>query len=263
MKSLILTAGRGSRLEPFTQDVPKSLVPLFGKPILEHQIKTLRSFGISDINAVVGYRAGQIGQYISSVFYNPEYNDTNMVYSMFCAETLFKGEQDLLVSYGDILFCEKTLLKVSNSSADVSVAVDTDWLRLWKMRMENPLEDAETMRISSEGKILELGGKTKNISEIQGQYIGLFKISMKAKGVVLQAWKKLNEEGLVGDKSPKKMYMTEFIQHLIDLGLNVEAITFQGGWVELDTLKDLEVYTSIWISGKLEQTLGIDLKSSS
>ena len=60
MKAIILAAGEGIRLRPYTLDRPKCLVELVGKSLLEHQLAALRAAGITDITMVTGYRANQI-----------------------------------------------------------------------------------------------------------------------------------------------------------------------------------------------------------
>ena len=57
MKAILLAAGRGSRMGSLTQDMPKCLTPLHGKPLLEWQLKALREAGCNSIGMVRGYRA--------------------------------------------------------------------------------------------------------------------------------------------------------------------------------------------------------------
>ncbi|HGR9172330.1 TPA: sugar phosphate nucleotidyltransferase, partial [Streptococcus pneumoniae] len=57
MKALILAAGLGTRLAPITNDVPKSLVPVNGKPILIKQIENLYQNDVTDITIISGYKA--------------------------------------------------------------------------------------------------------------------------------------------------------------------------------------------------------------
>jgi NDP-sugar pyrophosphorylase family protein len=60
LQAVILAGGLGTRLRPFTENIPKAMVPVAGKPFLEHQILFLRSQGIEEILLLVGYRAEQI-----------------------------------------------------------------------------------------------------------------------------------------------------------------------------------------------------------
>ena len=66
MKAIILSGGKGNRLKPITDYVPKSLVPLNNVPILEWQIKYLKRFGIKDIIISTGYKYDQIENFLKS-----------------------------------------------------------------------------------------------------------------------------------------------------------------------------------------------------
>ena len=78
MKAIILAAGRGSRLNNITDEKPKCLVNILGKPILEWQIEALNRSDVEDITVICGYRKDQIsGNFIT--LENPRWNRTNMV----------------------------------------------------------------------------------------------------------------------------------------------------------------------------------------
>ena len=64
-----------------------------------------------------------------------------MVYSLFCAKSFMNENEDLIVTYGDIIFETKLLKKLINSKADISVIVDKSFLNLCNKIMDNPLED--------------------------------------------------------------------------------------------------------------------------
>jgi len=55
MKALILAAGRGERFRPFTDESPKPLIPLLGRPLIERVILAVREAGIKDLIIVTGY----------------------------------------------------------------------------------------------------------------------------------------------------------------------------------------------------------------
>jgi NDP-sugar pyrophosphorylase family protein len=63
LQAVILAGGLGTRLRPFTEHIPKAMVPVRGKPFLEHQILLLKSQGIEEILLLVGYRADQIKEF--------------------------------------------------------------------------------------------------------------------------------------------------------------------------------------------------------
>ena len=64
MKAIILAGGRGKRLKPITDDVPKPLVLIKNIPIIEWQIKYLKRFGIDEIIICTGYKQEMIENYL-------------------------------------------------------------------------------------------------------------------------------------------------------------------------------------------------------
>lgn len=60
MKAIIMAGGRGSRLMPLTNDIPKPLVKIIDKPVMEHIINLLKKHGITDIGVTLGYKADAI-----------------------------------------------------------------------------------------------------------------------------------------------------------------------------------------------------------
>ncbi|WXG46106.1 MAG: sugar phosphate nucleotidyltransferase [Candidatus Atabeyarchaeum deiterrae] len=63
LKAFILAGGKGTRLRPITYEIPKPLVPLQGKPILEHVIDLLRTYEVRDIVISIGYLGEKIKEY--------------------------------------------------------------------------------------------------------------------------------------------------------------------------------------------------------
>jgi len=83
-----------------------------------------------------------------------------MVGSLFTARKELDGKYDIVISYTDIVYPTKVVTTLVESSAQFGVIVDKGWRTQWEARMENPLEDAETMKIDGQGQIIELGKKT-------------------------------------------------------------------------------------------------------
>ena len=122
MKAIILAAGRGSRLGNMSEAAPKCRVDLGGVPMIERQIATYRDAGITDITLVTGYKAEMLQFAGVANAHNPAWSDTNMVGTLFCSEERF-GD-DVIVSYGDIVYEKRVLEAVIAASDDVSVVVD-------------------------------------------------------------------------------------------------------------------------------------------
>lgn len=249
MTALILAAGFGSRLMPLTANVPKCLVQYQGKPILDYVVTALRASGIEDIHIVGGYliselvtHAKQLG--IQSIFENPNFDCTNMVASFFCArdllEQLYHNGQDLLVSYADIVYEKAIVHKLMEAEGDLRIVVDKQWLELWKRRFADPLSEAESLKCNGDF-VIELGKTPSHLGEIEGQYIGLFVIRSSFLGEVLRYYDSLDRTQLYDGKDFTNMYMTSFLQCLINTYNNARAVFINGGWCEIDHKTDLDV----------------------
>jgi choline kinase len=245
MRQIILAAGRGTRLAPLTDDRPKCMVELSGRPLIERQLEAVRSAGINDIVLVGGYRADQLPSENATLIVNDAFETTNMVYSLFCARDHFTG--GFIMSYGDIVFSRQALNAVWRSEDDIAVAIDRQWRTYWQDRFENPLDDAETLRLGANGNIIEIGQKPKSIDEIEGQYIGLVKFSAQGVSHLERAFAAAEtaERGgglpFGGSRPFGGLYMTDLLQGMIDMGIPVRPAFIDGGWLEVDSPSDLTV----------------------
>src|SRR5579859_2493648 len=166
MRALILAAGRGSRLGALTKDRPKCLVEFANKPLIERQISALRRGGATSIGVVRGYRAALIELSGVTYFENPRWSETNMVASLVTAATWLRAEPTI-VSYSDIFYRHELVQNLVAAAGSLVIAYDREWRRLWTRRFADPLKDAETFRADASGKLVDIGGKTSDISEIE------------------------------------------------------------------------------------------------
>jgi len=244
MKLLILAAGRGSRLSPYTDDRPKCMVPYKEKPIIDHILDTAFQFpDISEIAIVGGYKKEILESHLKGKnikFYtNKEFATSNMVHSLFAAESFLDDE--IIISYSDIIYKKEILELLIHSKGALNVIVDSEWKNLWSKRMEDPLDDAETLKIAN-GIIIELGKKPKSYDDIEGQYIGLIKISRDTLIKLKKFYNSLNKNIYYDGQNYKNMYMTTLIQLAITHLVDVSPVFISGGWIEIDTVSDLALY---------------------
>jgi len=237
MKTIILAAGEGIRLRPYTLDRPKCLVEVNGVSLLDRQLAVLAAEPVHPILVIGGYRAEMLKRAGVELRLNPRYAETNMVWTLFCAETDMEG--DFVLAYGDIVYSREVLCALLKSSSDIAVAIDLDWEAYWRARNEDPLADAETLKLTPDGRIIELGQKPKALSEIEGQYMGLMKFSAEGCLQLKKVFHAAKSAGTLRGKPLEKAYMTDLIQAVIDSGFPVHAAPVHGGWVEVDTVTDL------------------------
>jgi len=237
MKALILAAGEGTRLRPYTLDRPKCLVEIDGVSLLDRQLAVLRSRGIDDIVLIGGYRAEMLQNKATRLHLNPRFSETNMVWTLFCAEEELEG--DVIVSYGDIVYAGEILDQLLASRADIAVTIDMEWESYWRARSDDPLADAETLRLGDDGRIVEIGRRPTSLDEIEGQYMGLIKFSVQGLEQLKAVYRKALHEGSLGPRPVEKAYMTDLLQALIDDGTRIQAVGVKEVWVEVDTVSDL------------------------
>jgi L-glutamine-phosphate cytidylyltransferase len=238
-KSIILAAGQGTRLRPLTESMPKCLVKIAGRPLLDYQLDALKACGIRDIHLLGGFEAECLKPYDLPLFLNENFATTNMVHSLFCAKELFLEEGELVISYGDIVYSTNTLSKLLSSRAPINVIVDMNWQSYWESRFEDPLLDAETLRLSSDDEILEIGAKPTDLSQIEGQYVGLLKLSSEGKRTFLEEYERFSSPRING-KTREEAYLTDFLQELINRGIVIQAVKAFDPWIEVDNPEDLE-----------------------
>ena len=239
MKALILAAGEGTRLRPYTLDRPKCLVEVEGESLLDRQLAVLRSEGVTDITLIGGYLSDMLKRPGLGLELNPRYAETNMVWTLFCAEHAM--QEDLVLAYGDIVYSREILHALLASTADIAVAIDLSWEQYWRARNENPLEDAETLLMDEVGRISEIGQKPVSFDQIQGQYMGLIKFSPRGIEILRDSFNRACATGSLRGKTVEKAYMTDLLQLMIDEGNILSAVKVHGGWVEVDTVSDLNL----------------------
>lgn len=246
MKAIILAAGQGSRLRPLTNEVPKCMVRLNGTPLIDIIIDRLHQNGITDIVVIGGYKYEVLQQHLAplkiKVRFAENYDKSNMVTTLFSA--VDELNDDVIISYSDIIYTAANLKKVMCAPDNIATAVDKNWETLWKFRMDNPLDDAESLVLSEQNYVLELGKKTNDYAKIQAQYIGLTKFSKEILSKIITFYDNMDKNKEYDGKNYANMYMTTFLQHLIDAGNLIKGVTIHGGWLEVDTLEDLNKYES-------------------
>lgn len=253
MKVIILAAGQGTRLRPLTDDRPKCMVEVNGRSMIERQLDVMYACGIEqkDITIIAGYCGDALKKKFENssldIIINEEFENTNMVYSLMRAWELMEKQEDVLVSYGDIIYNETVFRKILESQSDTSVIVDDGWYGYWAERCENPLDDAETLMFDENDRLTEIGQKTTDINRVQAQYIGLMRFKNSGLKAMLDlartAEKRTRQEVPLWrtQRTYHKMYMTDLLQGMIDEGYELKAVHINRGWFEVDDCEDLKV----------------------
>lgn len=234
MMGIILAAGRGSRMGAMTADRPKCLTVLAGQTLLAWQMTALREAGVSEITLVRGYAGDYLPAADCQAVDNPRWAGTNMVASLCCAARYLEAET-CTVSYGDIVYHPSAVRTLMAAEGDIVVAYDRLWSGLWNDRFNDPLDDAENFR-SEGGRLAEIGGKVADLGRVQGQYMGLLKITP-------DGWRAM--ERFIHALAPAerdRIDATSLLSQMLAGGAVVRTSPVDGRWCEVDTASDLELY---------------------
>jgi len=232
MKALILAAGRGTRIHSVHGDHPKCLIRLDDSTstILDRQIESLFSAGITSIGIVVGYEKDQIIQHVAaryrehrdcfSFIENPRFASTNNIYSFWLARTWLNGESFVCLN-ADVVFDARILLPAMTPAASVNMIVDPEWRD-------------ETMKVVISGDRVVQMSKRIPQTEFSGTYIGITSFSS---GVQQDLFAKI--ANLIRDGRENEFFNVA-VQQMADEGVHV-GFTSTGDlpWAEIDDPGDL------------------------
>ena len=236
MKAIILAAGRGSRMGEGTENIPKCMMTLGGRTLLDRCIDSLKQAGFesSDIGIVTGYKREKIQIKDVQYFHNADWANTNMFFSLTMAGELLKKEP-CIVCYSDIVFSPNAIKMLIKSDSEFAITSYTEFWNLWQIRFDNPLDDLETFKLS-DGRLVEIGNKPLCKDEVQGQYMGLLRFTPFG-------WEKVIQATRISMPKPlAKLDMTTLLQHLINLGHEIEVVETNDLWLECDNLYDIQIY---------------------
>lgn len=241
MKAIIIAAGMGRRMRALGLPMPKCMLDLKGKTLLEMHFETLRACGINDISVIKGFMADKI-QFPGVKYYiNDRYESNNILNSLFYAND--EMNDDVIISYCDIFYQKEILDVLVASKHEISIAVDLAWRSSYARRSEHPIEEAENVKIGSDKKVLRIG---KNIDKetADAEFIGMIKLSKRGCEVFKEMFnaskKRFSGRPFHEAFTFEKAYLTDMIQEIADNNIDVHCIAVEGGWKEVDTLQDYQ-----------------------
>lgn len=227
MQAIIMAAGKGSRLGGLTENLPKSLLEIKGKKLLDINIAMLHRFGIWDITIVTGFQDEKFIEATKGIpgitlVYNPFYEFTNVIGSYYMG--MKQLHDDFIYLHADTICDIGIFDELLRAEGDVVLPVDT-----------KPCDD-EAMKVRLEdGKIVEIT-KQMPVESAAGEFIGIAKIK---KNVIDD----LNDStiGVLRDKLFTS-YFEGALQRVFDMRkYDVRMIETNGRfWGEVDFLEDYQ-----------------------
>ncbi|MFD3455287.1 sugar phosphate nucleotidyltransferase [Streptomyces sp. NPDC058691] len=239
MIGLVLAAGAGRRLRPYTDTLPKALVPVDrageGRTtVLDLTLRNFAEIGLTDAAVVVGYRKEAVHERQTALeakygvklhlVENDKAEEWNNAYSLWCARDVLA--EGVILANGDTVHpvsVEQTLLEARGGARRIILALDT----------VKDLADEEMKVVTAEGQGVRRITKLMDPASATGEYIGVTLIEGAAADDLADALKATYE------RDPQ-LYYEDGYQELVDRGLRVDVAPIgEVPWVEIDNHDDL------------------------
>lgn len=246
-KAVILAAGKDKNLFPLTEDIPKTMLDVKGKTILQRQVEMLRLAGIKDIAVVRGYQKQQIHYPGLTYFDNDDYQKTGSLISLFTAREFM--DREVLVLYGDILFESGILQRLINTEDRTTLVVDRGWKKHYQASLEGHPFPPELTMLSEKGEEIKINSVGVGLPETDStsEFIGLAKLSSQAcstlKDVCEKMYLKNPQQSFHQAGNIKKASFIDFIEELLSRGEQVSGLEIWRTWIDIDTFED---YRNAW-----------------
>lgn len=247
-KAIIVAAGRGRRLGDETDELPKCMVEVGGRPILHWQLAALQTAGIDDVVVVRGY----LGERIHSpgmrlrFIENPDWQTNNILASLMYAAAEMDG--GFFFSYSDIVFAPSVVNRLARPDQDEGGAagaliVDRRWEDAYEGRTEHPVSEAELTLVRA-GSVARVGKRLVERRDAAGEFIGLGRLSAVGADALRAVWTDAVRD--VGLERPfgnatslRQTYLTDGLNALIAAAHRLVPVFIDGEWREIDTQQDL------------------------
>ena len=251
MKAIVIAAGRGKRLGVHTEEIPKCMVLVGGRPMLEWQWRAMKSAGVDELVIIRGYKGDVLERFVADLGIparyvdNREWETNNILLSLACARTEIDGP--CLFTYSDIIYTPDVAQAVVAAPGPIALVVDRDFRLIYEGRTEHPLEEGEVCDLAPDGRIARVGKRALPAADAVGEFIGLGKLDAAGAALVGSALDELVARFHGKDDLPfqraarfRNAYLTDLLQELIDAGHPAWPAFIHGRWREIDTGQDLE-----------------------
>ena len=234
-RGLILAAGRAMRLRPLTAEIPKCLLQVGSRTILERALDNFEAAGLDDIWVATGYAAERIREYWPQTVHNPFYQSDNILGTF--SESIHLWRTGAVCSYSDIVVSPGMVEALRASEHELSIVVDAAWRKRYQGRTQHPVDEAELVHADPDGRLAKVG-KGLDPDGAVGEFVGLWRVD----GSLAERAARELEALLEADgASWRGRYVAHFLTHLAETGAPVGLVYSSDSWFEIDTAQDLAI----------------------
>lgn len=250
MRAIIIGAGRGSRLGPETREIPKTLVEVMGRPMLDWILDALAEGGFTrrDVTFICGYAAEAVrSRYPEFEFVtNADWANNNILLSLMCARERLAG--GFVSTYADIVYDGAVVRGLVDSPYEIALGCDTAWRRRYGARSQHPETDAEKLRADGT-RVTELSRRIPS-DRAQGEFIGVMKLDGRGAERLCLEFDRARAQ-YAGDifregRTFERAYLIDLLEDMLERGQVMHRVDTHGGYMEIDTLEDLAMARTWW-----------------
>ncbi len=248
---ILIAAGRGKRLGTHTDEIPKCMVEVAGRPIFGWVWKALASVGAKRLVVVRGYRGDVLETFIRSIvpdaifIDNHAWQHNNVLLSLDHARAHL--DRPTYLTYSDIVFTPAVAAAAAASTAEIGLVIDREFRTAYEGRTEHPLDEGEVADLMPDGTVARVGKRALPPAEAIGEFIGLVRLGSRGAATCARSLAALAQRFASREDEPfqratryRNAYLTDLLQHLIDGGIRIDPILIDGQWREIDTGQDLD-----------------------
>lgn len=248
MKAIVIGAGRGQRLMPLTDGVPKCYAEIAGRRILDWCLDALAAGGLREVVFVGGYRIERVrADYPQLEFvHNAAWERNNILASLMHAEAHMTG--GFVSTYADILYTPAAVERLVACPADIALLVDTDWRARYAPRTQHPESDGEKVRVGG-GRVLEVH-RAIPPGEAPAEFTGVAKFTAAGARCLVEHYHRAraaqNGGPYRGAPDFARAYLIHLLQEMLEAGAEMAAVPTHGGYFEIDTTEDWTLANRGW-----------------
>lgn len=249
-QAIVLAAGRGFHLAPYTDRVPTALITIAERPMVAHSMTILRRLGVTRFILCRGWRREAFDEHLAELGEGvdlvdcPDYDSTGMLETFRIALPHLEAGGFYLL-YGDIIFRPTVVRQLQEARGSISIVVNA----AAPGNQSKGFRDVEVVTTSGEGlgRAVRRIGKNRGTTEedIAGEFAGLAKFSEAGREIAHETLRRLYQETGAQCRLPwwlepiQKASLCDLLQFLVDEGTEIKPAMIFGGWHEVNTPQDL------------------------
>lgn len=250
MKAIIIGAGRGSRLQDHTTAVPKTLVEVMGRPMLDFILDALHAAGFArkDIVFISGYAEDVVRRRYPDLTFvrNEDWQNNNILLSLLTARRFMAD--GFVSTYADIVYEPGIVARLLAAPEDIVLGCDTAWRRRYAARSQHPETDAE--KLTADGRRVTAISRHIPSEAASGEFIGVMKLTAAGAARLCAGFDRACERyagGLYREgRTFERAYLIDLLAELLEDHTPMYREDTAGGYMEIDTVEDLAMAESWW-----------------